>query len=87
MTDRQTRQWENEMPEDALITPSQCRAARALLGLSQEELAAKARIAEKTVLRFERGEPRVRPTTHQALRMALERFGVVFLRGDGVARR
>lgn len=78
---------EKDLPEDALISPAQCRAARALLGMSQDRLASLARMASKTVLRFEKGEPEVKPKTPMVLRMILEREGVLFLDGNGVAKK
>ena len=37
------------------ITPGQCKAARAFLGWSQNELADKTRVVQKTITDFERG--------------------------------
>ena len=69
----------------------QCRAARHLLGWSQEDLARCAGFAAKSVARFEQGET-VSRFTEDCIREALERGGVTFLRADehggaGVRRR
>ncbi len=73
------------------MTPSQCRAARALLNVEQIELAAQAGISRSTLIDFEKGERVPRPATITAIRAALEGFGVVFLdengNGPGVALR
>jgi ribosome-binding protein aMBF1 (putative translation factor) len=37
------------------ITPKQCKAARAFLGWSQQDLADKVRVVQKTITDFERG--------------------------------
>lgn len=67
-----------------LITAAQCRAARALLDWSQDELALQASVNKWTILRFERGKAVSRNTIHH-LRRALEGGGVIFLAADGEA--
>lgn len=82
---------------DRTLTPAQARAARALLGWSQKDLAAKASVAEPTVTQFERGNRR-NPSRAivWAMRTALEAGGVEFIAqgagsppggGDGVRLR
>ncbi len=66
------------------------RAARALLGLSQEELASLAGVSRQVVQRIERSETNILVDTIDKVRAALEEGGVVFLdgteqRGPGVA--
>jgi transcriptional regulator with XRE-family HTH domain len=59
------------------IRPEQCRAARALLGLSQEELARAAGISRATLIDFERGE-REPIFANLKIQAALERAGIEF---------
>jgi transcriptional regulator with XRE-family HTH domain len=68
----------------ARITPAQCRAARALLGITQSELAEAARLGLSTVVDFERGRRQVSGHAIKALKDALKRAGVAFS-GAGVA--
>lgn len=66
------------------------RAGRALLGLSQEELAELAGISRQIVVRIEKGESNVLVEAIEKVRMALESRGVAFIdatreHGPGVA--
>ena len=64
-----------------MITPQQCRAARVGIGrngLSRKELAGAAQVAERTVIDFERGARTPINATLQAIRRALEGYGVSF---------
>jgi len=65
------------------ISPAQCRAARALLGMSQGTLAADSGVSEKTVTDFERGVRSPQPRTLRDLRATLEKAGVLFLPENG----
>ena len=59
-----------------MITPAQCRAARALLDWSQQDLAKAAHLGLSTIRDFEKGR---RVPTHNNLRgikLALEEAGV-----------
>lgn len=70
---------------DAAITGGQCRAARGLLGMSQDELCRRARVTRKTLIAFERASHALRPWTAAAIVEALEQAGVAFLpAGDGM---
>src|ERR1017187_1569178 len=69
---------------DACIAPTQVRAARALLGWNQRELAEKAKVAASTVADFERGKHTPVPNNLDALRAALEAGGVSLLPGGAV---
>lgn len=70
-----------------MITPRQVRAARALLGWSQQDLADKAIISLNAVTRLERGQVDPRVSTLEALEKVLTRAGIEFLSnsaGEGV---
>ena len=62
---------------------TQCKVARAALGLGVRELAAMADVSPDTVLRLEKGET-LRQRTGIAIREALEEAGVEFLPAGGV---
>lgn len=66
-----------------MISSSQIRAARALLGISAAELAERSRVTWKTVQRFESadGVPPSRAGTLERVQQALEDAGVEFI-GD-----
>lgn len=59
------------------------RAGRALLGLSQEELAALAGVSRQVVVRIEKCEGNVLVDSIEKVRSALEAGGVVFIDGEG----
>ena len=61
---------------ERLFRPEQCRAGRALLNWSQEELAKRARVAKQTLADFERGAWSPYPRTLADIREALEAEGV-----------
>lgn len=71
------------MPESSPITPPQIRAARALVGWSQEELAAKAGVSLSTVRDYEKERRGGEIGGLKTICQALENAGVVFLSGDG----
>lgn len=58
------------------ILPEQCRAARALLGISQEELARLSGVSRPAIAEFERGATTPHPRTLRDLAEALEAQGV-----------
>jgi predicted transcriptional regulator len=65
-----------------MITPRQIRAARALLGWSQQQLADKAIVSLNAVARLEKGIVDSRVSTVLAIRKALAKAGVEFLNAD-----
>lgn len=64
----------------------QIRAARALLGWSQTDLAGRCGLALNTVSRHERGATEPTPATMDAMQQALEAGGIEFIH-RGVRRR
>ncbi len=71
-----------------MITARQIRAARALLGWSQQQLADKAIVSLNALARLENGSVDSRVSTLQAVEKALMKAGVEFLsageKGEGV---
>jgi transcriptional regulator with XRE-family HTH domain len=75
-----------------MTTPAQIRAARALVGFSQAQVADAARVSSMTVKRAEgSGNPPASADAVASIRAALEAAGAVFLpengNGPGVALR
>ncbi|WP_461384425.1 helix-turn-helix domain-containing protein [Devosia indica] len=65
------------------MTPAQCRAARALLNWTQDQLATAASSGNSTVRNFEAGRSTPKPIHMDAMRSALEAAGVIFIPGNG----
>jgi transcriptional regulator with XRE-family HTH domain len=61
------------------ISPELCRAARGLLGWSQQDLATRAQVARKTIADFESGQVTPHPRTLRDVVATLEAAGVEFL--------
>ncbi|MBB4245238.1 helix-turn-helix domain-containing protein [Rhizobium tropici] len=74
----------NPPASNEAITPAQCRAARALLAWSQQELASRARVATSTVADFERGHRNPIQQNAEAIRGVLEAEGIAFRAGGAV---
>jgi hypothetical protein len=72
-----------------MITPVQCRAARALLNWPRDALAEASSVALRTIVDFERGVRDTRRASKDALRRALEEAGIEFIpeNGGGVGVR
>jgi transcriptional regulator with XRE-family HTH domain len=66
-----------------MINSAQCRAARGLVGWSQQNLADAAGLGIVTVHQFEAGTSEPRRATLQVIRQALERAGVEFIDENG----
>lgn len=62
-----------------MITPAQIRAARALIGWKQTELAEASGVSEISIKNIERGSTDPRSSTLAALQAAFDKAGVVFL--------
>jgi transcriptional regulator with XRE-family HTH domain len=66
-----------------MLTSDQCRAARALLNWSQQDLATKASIGIVTVHQLEAGLSHPRRATLEVIRRALESAGIEFIDENG----
>lgn len=73
------------------ISPSQCRAARALVEMDQAELAAHANVSRNVIVDFEKARRTPNSNNLRAIKDALETAGVIFVDqngdGPGVRRR
>ena len=72
-----------------IASPEQIRAARAMLGWSQQKLASESKVGRTTVFRIERGEDDANNASRAKLQSTLEGHGVDFLppegdRGEGI---
>lgn len=66
-------------------TPAQCRAARAMLNMSRDELSRLSGVSKRAIASFEAETTKLMRLNHQAVRQTLERAGVEFT-GDGGVR-
>lgn len=64
------------------LKPQQCRAARGLLGWTQEELADRAGVSRSTVRGFESGQHELLRGSAAMIRGALETAGVILIEPD-----
>ncbi|MCV9965423.1 helix-turn-helix domain-containing protein [Pararhizobium sp. BT-229] len=64
------------------ISPAQCRAARSLLGWSQDQLSSASKVAKATIANFETGKRAPYERTLLDIQAALEEAGLVFV-ADG----
>lgn len=71
------------------LSPAQCRAARALVGWSEDDLSSAAKIAKKTIADFEAGTLSPSARILQDVKRSLEDAGVLFIpeNGGGVGVR
>ena len=67
-----------------MLTPDQCKAARAILGWSREDLAKRAKVSAGTVVAFETLGSDAKMSTLQKLRRAFAEAGIVLIE-DGEA--
>ena len=65
------------------MTPGQCRAARALIGMSRADLAHAALVTSGVVMGFEEGTRVPQKAYLDAIRRSLEAAGVMFVDRDG----
>jgi transcriptional regulator with XRE-family HTH domain len=72
------------IPQQPTITTAESRAARALLGWSQQQLADKSGVSISTITDFEAGTRKPRKASMDRLRTAFREAGLRFLNyGDG----
>ena len=65
------------------MNAAQCRGARALLDMTQPQLADSAKLGLSTIVDFERGRRQVSEAAIDAMRAALERAGIEFIGENG----
>jgi predicted transcriptional regulator len=66
-----------------MINAAQCRAARGLIGWSQQELAKNAGVGTVAVHQLESGTSQPRRATLDVIRRAFEKAGVMFIEENG----
>lgn len=64
------------------MTPDQCRAGRALVGMTQQQLGEKVGVSRKTIAFYETGVRAPMLNNLRMMRMALEAEGVEMIDGD-----
>tara|TARA_Y100001001_G_scaffold145935_1_gene153015 strand:- start:544 stop:1173 length:630 start_codon:yes stop_codon:yes gene_type:complete len=70
-----------------MLTGRQCRAARGLLGWSQQELANHAGFSKTAINNFEAGLTSIKQSTEEAIRHSLEAHGIELTDNEGVRIR
>ena len=65
------------------MTPAQCRAARAILDMTQPQLAKLAALGLSTIVDFERKRREVSQEAINAISTALQRAGIMFIDENG----
>ncbi len=66
-----------------VVSPAQCRAARAMLRWSQTELGRRAGVARKTIADFEQELRGLRRRTRDAITTTFEAAGISFISANG----
>ncbi|TSE04262.1 transcriptional regulator [Mesorhizobium intechi] len=66
-----------------MITPSQSRAARALIEWTQPRLAEASKLGLSTVVDFEKSRRQISDDSRRAIQLALEAAGVIFVDENG----
>lgn len=74
------------MAARVVVSPEQCRVGRALLGWTQEALAAQAGVTRKTIADFEARKRQLLLRTRRSITTALETAGLRLLAEDGMVR-
>ena len=68
--------------DEKIITPKQCKSARVYLGWSQQELADKVRVVQKTITDFERGVTTPQRRIAEDIKTIFEEAGIKFENDD-----
>jgi predicted transcriptional regulator len=66
-----------------MITPAQIRGARAMLELTQVDLANASGISKASILDIETARTKPKSSTLSSIQRALEEAGIVFVEGNG----
>jgi transcriptional regulator with XRE-family HTH domain len=69
--------------DEKTISGAQCRAARAILDWSREDLASASRVSRAAIADFEQAKRQVRERTVYDLCVALEAAGIEFIPANG----
>ncbi len=72
----------SKLHKPQIITISQCKAARDLLGWKQSDLSEKSSISESTIADFERGVRTLAARTMRDVKAAFEDAGVKFINDE-----
>lgn len=72
----------NKLNNSKIITASQCKAARDLLGWKQSDLSEKSLIGESTIADFERGARKPAARTIRDIRNTFEDAGIKFINDE-----
>ncbi|ESY92253.1 DNA-binding protein [Mesorhizobium sp. LNHC229A00] len=72
-----------------IVSPAQCRAGRALIGWSQDQLASASKVAKATIANFEAAKRTPYDRTLADIQAALEAAGIIFIieNGEGAGVR
>lgn len=66
-----------------ILSPSQCRAARAMIEMTQAQLAEASSVSLRSIIHFEKGERTPVPNNLSAIKEALEAAGIEFIPENG----
>lgn len=70
-----------------MTTIAQCRAARGLLGWTQQDLADASGLSKTAINNFEKGHSDIKAESLRAIRMAFESLGIEFIGDEGLRKR
>jgi len=70
-----------------MMTISQCRAARGLLGWTQQDLADASGLSKTAINNFEKGHSDIKAESLRAIRMAFESADIEFIKDEGLRKK